>query len=189
MTLSTPGVFLPWFSVTRFTASALPLNEWVRRRCRAFTLPHFPSCVALTMRVCSRLTLLWALRQSMACHATSSWETAPAVCCSAVICSVSFAGSSNVLVMKDLVEVCSLSRGVMLQLLSAPLQNSFRFFHIPLPASLSASLASRFPFSGRGTGLPCSASLPERVRSSLFAGSLNVHGRVTWIPLHQLRTF
>ncbi len=84
--------------------------------------------------------------------------------------------------MKDLVEVCALSRGVMLQLLSAPLQSSIRFFHIPLPASLSATLASRFPFSGRGTGLPCSASLPERVRSSLFAGSLCVHGRIIWIP-------
>ena len=29
MSLSTPGVVLPWFSVTRLTARALPLNEWV----------------------------------------------------------------------------------------------------------------------------------------------------------------
>ncbi len=91
--------------------------------------------------------------------------------------------------MKDLVEVCPLSRGVMLQLLSTPLQGSIRFFHIPLPAPPSVSLAGYFPLSGRGTGLPCSASLPERVRSSLFAGSLDVHGRVISIPLHQLRTF
>src|SRR5260370_3195226 len=189
MTLSTPGVFLPWFSVTRFTARALPLNEWVRRRCSVFTFPHFPSCVALTMRVCSRLTLLWAFRQSMACHPTSSWETAPAGCWSAVICLVSFVRSSNVLVMQGLVEVCPISRGVMLQLLSTPLQSSLRFFHLPLPAPLSPSLTRRFPLPGRGSGLPCSASLPERVRSSLFAGSLSVHGRVTWIPLHQLLTF
>ena len=47
MSLSTPGVFLPWFSVTRLTARALPLNEWVSRRCKALTLPHLPSCVAL----------------------------------------------------------------------------------------------------------------------------------------------
>src|SRR5207244_11676135 len=40
ITLSTPGVFLPWFSVTRRTARALPLNEWVKRRCNACTLPH-----------------------------------------------------------------------------------------------------------------------------------------------------
>src|SRR5437762_1184637 len=42
---STPGVLLPGFSVTRFTASALPLNEWVSRCCRACTLalrPSFP---------------------------------------------------------------------------------------------------------------------------------------------------
>src|ERR1700674_3638959 len=36
VTLSTPGVFLPLFSVTRFTANALPLNEWVSNHCRAF---------------------------------------------------------------------------------------------------------------------------------------------------------
>jgi hypothetical protein len=41
ITLSTPGVFFPWFSVTRRTASALPLNEWVKSRCKALTLPHF----------------------------------------------------------------------------------------------------------------------------------------------------
>ena len=29
-------------SVTRFTAKALPLNERVKSRCKAFTLPHFP---------------------------------------------------------------------------------------------------------------------------------------------------
>src|SRR6202158_6300149 len=38
VTLSTPGVFLPLFSVTRFTANARPLNEWVSSHCTAFTL-------------------------------------------------------------------------------------------------------------------------------------------------------
>ena len=37
-TLSTPGVLCPRFSVTRRTASALPQNERVRNRCKAFTL-------------------------------------------------------------------------------------------------------------------------------------------------------
>jgi hypothetical protein len=37
MTLSTPGVFLPLFSVTRLTANARPLNEWVSSHCKAFT--------------------------------------------------------------------------------------------------------------------------------------------------------
>jgi hypothetical protein len=38
VTLSTPGVFLPLFPVTRLTANALPLNEWVSSHCKAFTL-------------------------------------------------------------------------------------------------------------------------------------------------------
>jgi hypothetical protein len=49
VTLSTPGVFFPWFSVTRLTARALPLNEWVKSRCKAFTLPHLFSFVAFTI--------------------------------------------------------------------------------------------------------------------------------------------
>src|SRR2546427_8039699 len=56
VTLSTPGVFLPSFSVTRLTANALPLNEWVSSHCKAFTLLCLPPCVAFTIRVCSRLT-------------------------------------------------------------------------------------------------------------------------------------
>ncbi|MFL5706832.1 MAG: hypothetical protein ACJ8AG_29030 [Ktedonobacteraceae bacterium] len=43
--------------------------------------------------------------------------------------------------MKDLAEVCTLSRGVLLQLLSIPLQDGIRFFRIPLPAVSLARLA------------------------------------------------
>ena len=43
--------------------------------------------------------------------------------------------------MKDHAEVCPLSRGVMFQPLSLPLQESLRFFRIPLPALSSAHLA------------------------------------------------
>src|SRR5580698_3404908 len=60
---STPEVLLPLLSVTRFTAKALPLNEWVRSRCKACTLPQRPSRVAFTMRACSRLTRLSCLGQ------------------------------------------------------------------------------------------------------------------------------
>src|ERR1700740_259149 len=56
MTLSTPGVFLPLFSVTRLTANALPLNELVRSHCKACTLVFLPACVHFTIRACSRLT-------------------------------------------------------------------------------------------------------------------------------------
>ncbi len=59
-------------------------------------------------------------------------------------------------------EVGPLSRGVILLLaqpLSVPLQNSLRFFHLPLPAVPSACLATHLP-GGRTTGLPRSAYLP-----------------------------
>jgi len=42
-------------------------------------------------------------------------------------------------------EVCPLSRGVMLQPLSAPLQHGIRFLPPPLPAAPSARLATRVP--------------------------------------------
>ena len=42
-------------------------------------------------------------------------------------------------------EVCPLSRRVMLQLVSLPLQQSIRFFGYPIPASLSARLTACFP--------------------------------------------
>jgi len=58
--------------------------------------------------------------------------------------------------MKDLAEVCSLSREVMLQPLSAPLQRGFRFFRFPLPAISLGHLT--IPYRERKiSGLPCSA--------------------------------
>ena len=36
VSLSTPGVFLPLFSVTRRTEIAFPLYEWVSRCCKTF---------------------------------------------------------------------------------------------------------------------------------------------------------
>ena len=54
---SSPGVLLPRFSVTLLTANALPLNEWVSKRCRGLTLRHLPSCTAFTIRAWSRRTV------------------------------------------------------------------------------------------------------------------------------------
>src|SRR5215470_18891877 len=81
-------------------------------------------------------------------------------------------GLPDSLVRKDQREVCPLSRGVILpkaQLLSIPLRNGIRFFPHPLPAPLSICLTAYLPL-GSDTGLPCSACLPEWVRSSLSAG-------------------
>src|ERR1700730_2423877 len=61
---STPGVHLPWFSVTRFTAKALPLSERMSSRCKAFALRRLPSCHAFTIRVCKLLTRRWQSDQS-----------------------------------------------------------------------------------------------------------------------------
>jgi hypothetical protein len=77
ISLSTPGVFLPEFSVTRRTARTLPLYEQVSRRCKAFTLPHLPAFVACTIRTWSRRTLWWMVGQLMAYHSAASRETAP----------------------------------------------------------------------------------------------------------------
>src|SRR6266481_2848101 len=85
----------------------------------------------------------------MACQSVTPWKGAPAESSSAVICFSSCIALSSVLVLKDLTEVCPLSRRMMLQSLSTPLQGGLRFFRVPLPASLSASLTSCFPFQER----------------------------------------
>ena len=56
----------------------------------------------------------------------------------------------------DQTEVCPLSRGVMSQLLSEPLQLDVRFFRPPIPARSTASLTVRLPvtYPGERTGLP-----------------------------------
>src|SRR5215213_1699853 len=144
-TRSTPEVRLPAFSVTRLTASALPLNEQVRRRCKAPTLPHLPARVAFTIRAWSRRTTRSAARQSMACQPAAPRGTAPAGVAAAVICPVPCGGSPCSLVIPDPVEVRPLSRGVMSQPLSRLLRPGVRFLHHPLPAAPSARLAARFP--------------------------------------------
>jgi hypothetical protein len=52
---------------------------------------------------------------------------------------------SNALVMKDLPEVCSLSRRANLEPVSPPLQRGLRFLQHPLPAAPSVGLATALP--------------------------------------------
>src|SRR6266568_4757082 len=73
--------------------------------------------------------------------------------------------------MKDRAEVCPLSRVVMFQPLSPPLQEGFRFFRLPLPALSSARLAAAYRERKR-SGLPCFAERTEWVRSALSAGGV-----------------
>jgi len=91
------------------------------------------------------------------------------------ICVAPGVGCSDSLVTEDHGEVCSLSGGVMLQPLSAPLQHGVGFFPDPIPATPSAALASRLPLWGglrayhvalkrpRGLG-PASTPVARRLR-------------------------
>ena len=69
-------------------------------------------------------------------------------------------------------EVCPLSRRMMLQSLSAPLQDGIRFFLILLPAPAWAFLTVRLPtIPGANTGLPCTTKvIYERFRRCLSTG-------------------
>src|SRR5437867_9781714 len=89
----------------------------------------------------------------MSCQSVTPWKDAPAESSLPSSAFPPVSDNSSVLVLKDLAEVCPLSRRMMLQSLSTPLQGSIRFFRVPLPASLSASLAGRFPFR-EGYGFP-----------------------------------
>src|SRR5712691_2658018 len=118
---STPGVLLPSLFVTRLTAHALPLNEWVSRWCKARTLPHRLACTAFTIRAWGLRTCRWTAYQWIACHATGQSESAPVSVATAVICLLSLRGWPRSLVMQDQRDVCALARGVMLRAGSTPI--------------------------------------------------------------------
>ncbi len=69
--------------------------------------------------------------------------------------------------MKDLAEVCPLSRGILLPSLFPPLQKDVRFLRLPLPTISLAHLAAAYR-ERKILGLPCSAQIPEWVRSALI---------------------
>src|SRR6266852_1753562 len=158
---------------------AVSLKKKISKRWKVFTLFHVPSRVALTILACSRRTLRWTFCQSMACQSVTPWKDAPAASTSgfsvvegsAVICFSSSVVYSSILVTKDLAEVCPLSREVMLQPLSFPLQDGIRFLRFPLPAISSAYLAAAYR-ERKISGLPCFARVTEWVRSALSAGGV-----------------
>src|SRR5215472_4623028 len=144
---STPGVFLPLFSVTRRTARTLPLYEWVSRCCKACTLPHLPSFVAFAIRTWSRRTLRSMVGQSMAYHSFASFETAPTAC-AVVICFVPLVDLPRCLAMKHHREVCPLSRPVML---SVSQRNQYFLYYRGTFASSLISYPHRYRFTSRCT--------------------------------------
>uniref|UniRef100_A0A494G966 Uncharacterized protein n=1 Tax=Solanum lycopersicum TaxID=4081 RepID=A0A494G966_SOLLC len=84
------------------------------------------------------------------------------------------ASSVSRLATKDQLEVCSLSRGMMFQPLSGPLQPGVRFLQPPIPAQPTAFLTVRLPESNctpaaiRAYHVPC--ALHDWVRACLSAG-------------------
>jgi len=77
--------------------------------------------------------------------------------------------------MKDLAEVCPLSREVILQPLSVPLQGGFRFFRFPLPAFPLVPL--RFPtwYPGEGRAYRVLRKQQDEVGSLYAPVVLGVH--------------
>src|SRR6266568_8802143 len=100
---------------------------------------------------------MWlAFCHSMACQPVTSWKGAPGDVSPSEICSVVVTSSvicfpfcvvwSSILVLKDLAEVCSLSRGVMLATPIHPITG----WHLLSPHSFT-----RYPFGVPGGCLPC----------------------------------
>jgi hypothetical protein len=66
---STPGVFVPVFSVTRLPAKARAAHECTNRELRRLTLRQAPAWTAWTLRRCRERTRRWQAAQFIRCHA------------------------------------------------------------------------------------------------------------------------
>ena len=177
MALSTPGVRLPWCAVTRFTAKHRPLPERVRMHGQARPLRFFPAFQAFTIRTCRRRPLWWAFFQLMACQSPRARRLAPGALATARLRTPGDASPSRALVLRDPVDVGSLSRRVMVSIAATRLRSMTdrrSLFPLSSPRSpmrfpsrvLSLSSADQ----GSTTGLPRSVPVPEWGRLCLFAG-------------------
>jgi hypothetical protein len=155
---STPGVFLPVFSVTRRTARTLPLYEW------STDVPGLVPCPICVPSSPARYAL--GVGERCGGWLASRWHTIPPLCrdrtnsfhCRHLPCLVSrLIKFSRV---KHQREVSLLSHSVMWFLLetqptSVPLQSGLRFLSPLIPASPSVRLTASLPLAGSDTGLPC----------------------------------
>ena len=153
MTPSTPGVRLPWFSVTRLTAS-----DFGRKRVGQQTLKG--SHLSPSARLCrlhdTRLEpthngVSFLPVDGMPVHRVAGDRTSRCCHCCHLLCLLSRLAKLS-RDARPAWEVSPLSRGVMLPLaqpLSTPLQDGVRFLPRPLPAPPSARLAARFPLRER----------------------------------------
>jgi hypothetical protein len=74
--------------------------------------------------------------------------------------------------MNDHAEVCPLSRRVMSQPVSSPLQTGIRFLRTPLPTAPTAFLAVRLPLQAALWAYPVPHEFPSGADPFLFAGGL-----------------
>ncbi|WP_241677504.1 hypothetical protein [Phocaeicola dorei] len=100
---------------------------------------------ASTILTCSLRTSFSHDTQLMVCHAVSAAEDAHLACASSNCRFFIYTSSTFHFVANYLMEVCPLSRGVMPQPLSPPLQRGIRFLHRHLPTSRSVALAIDLP--------------------------------------------
>ena len=145
-TLSTPDVFLPVFSVTRFTARALAENEWVSRCCRAFTLFYRPPCIAFTIRAWSFLTFCLHWFQLIRSHVSTGLEDAHAVL-STLICFSPFKSSPSFLVIEHLLaRQHAFTSGQILNPYPLHYSAAFASCFSPIPHIHRSSLRLTFPY-------------------------------------------
>src|ERR1700677_3596714 len=170
---STPGVRLPSFSDTRFTASTLAEYELTRNRCRAFTLRQFWSQVTLAIRVCSLLTRRCTVGQSIWSQLRPSGEAAESA-------------------FTDLILACLLLRGFGIRSHHSIPHGSQRPFRVEHVVSYPSHYTPAFAFSasrcplpictprgllaqparpvGKATGLPSSTAMARWVGCYLSTG-------------------
>lgn len=143
--MSTPAVLPPLFDVTCLTANALAENELTKMRWRDFTFPMRFCFRASTILTCSLRTSFSHCSQLMERHAFGMAEDAHSACASFHCRFFIYVSSTFHFVANYLMEVCPLSRGMIFQSLSPPLQRGIRFLHRHLPTSRSVALTIDLP--------------------------------------------
>jgi len=84
--------------------------------------------------------------------------------------------------MEDRVEVCSLSRQMIFQSVSTPLQGDLRFFHIPLPATSTACFTAHLPKSATLRAYPVPHGFPNGSGSSISPAAAHPRGAIGKSP-------
>jgi len=176
VTLSTPGCSCLDFQ-SPLTANARPLNEWVS------TIARLSPCYGgqpVTPSPYASAALYVPLDLGPVDAVPRRARRCTCLCCSTHLLSFRKDGSKNSLVMRDHEEVCPLSRRVISQPVSRPLQPGIRFLLVPVPAPPWADLQPAVPEYRERYGVPRPLAEVRRVRCLLLIGDVwvtNAHGQ------------